>query len=127
MHYCPFMNRSFTNDESYHNPEIIDMLNRDTISIKVHSSGAYVGRITVTYTFGDKPYSQDTTITAAATKTIQIPTSSTNVIVKAEAEVWWPPPVWSDIFLDRLGSPTSDICYEIWGTTLNTGWKKAQC
>lgn len=132
MFYCPYINRNMmADDEDYGQQEIKNMLSSSTISIKMHSSGAYYAKYTVSYTHENKTYSQSEGLNAGNNKSIQIPSNSTNVIVKAEVEVWpevWPfSAIWSDIFVDKLDSPTTDTCYAISGATLNTSWKRVKC
>lgn len=128
MYYCPYINGYrdvSTNNEHYGEKKIRDMLNADNISIRMHSTGAYVGKYTVTYTYENKTYSQTETLTAGTTKSIQIPMTSTNVMVKAEAAVFFG--IWNDIFVKNLGSPRTDVCFNIGGTTFYTNWEQISC
>ena len=96
--------------------------NGDSGYISVYSTGAYVAKFTLDYTFNGTRMSQESdSITAGVTKTLDIPAGATDITLHVKDAVFFG--AWSPIFSKHFDTP---VCkkYHIWGTTLDTDWEE---
>ena len=94
----------------------------DSGYISVYSTGVYVAKFTLDYTFNGVRMSQESdSITAGVTKTLDIPAGATDITLHVKDAVFFG--AWSTIFSQHFDTP---VCkkYHIWGTTLDTGWEE---
>lgn len=84
--------------------------------IVVRNCGGYVARFTVKYTHNGQRYTEESgNFTAGVNKSIEFPSGSTDIVVKAE-ELWGFG--WSTIFCKEY-SYTVRKWFELTGTTLH--------
>jgi hypothetical protein len=89
-----------------------------------NTNGWYSAKLTVSYKFEGKPFSQCVTdITLGVAKSINYPGGSTEIIVHCE-EFWGFG--WSTIFNLTFDQPVTK-CYNIWGTTLDPHYEETKC
>lgn len=93
--------------------------------LAVRNDGAYVARAYVTYY--PRGATSLTTVgsgnfTAGVTRTFTVPAGATQVTLRADAEIWWPPSVWGEIGRQfwEIGPEYERHCLK--GTTLNKWW-----
>jgi thiol-activated cytolysin len=94
--------------------------------LPVYNGGAYVARAVVTYyprgaTAATTVWSGD--FSAGNTRTFIVPAGATQVTLRADAEVWWPPSVWEEIDHQYWEIPPEYERHCLKGTTyVGRGW-----
>lgn len=94
-------------------------------SILIRNEGGYVAHFEVTYTFNDKELTKKSgNFTLGVNKEIAVPKGATDIRLKVQEE--WFISSWSTIFTETFSSPP-DVCYKIYGTTLNPKYEPIDC
>jgi thiol-activated cytolysin len=94
-------------------------------TLQVHHDGAYVARAFVS--FYPRNATTLTTLssgnfTAGQTASFTVPAGGTQVTLRADAEIWWPPSVWGEIARQKWDIAPETVKKCITGTTLSNGW-----
>ena len=94
---------------------------------QVHNDGGYVAKFCVDGQLdtGDHFCCSSGSFTLGETEAIDIPCNSTQLLLRAEEDVFIDS--WSIVGLETYTTPNVTVCYEMKGTTLNPSWEQVNC
>jgi cathepsin L len=93
----------------------------ETKIVKVNNvinKGSYVTKLTVTFDWKGEEIKEERSFPVGQSGKVEIPVDATNIRVKAKA-------VAGETIFNKTYATAVDVCYDVWGTTLNT--KYALC